>query len=146
MRRYVTAVSKGWVVSLAGTRAPRGVIGESALRKCQKMVSVPTKYWIGLWTGNPVSMGNILDYCEDRKPSKYGNILDIVPLLEQIRSELLLIKVNAVQGCQINSIPPERVFSVLNNSFYDDQDRALADYIELALQLQFNERSRSQGD
>ena len=43
-----------------------------------------------------------------------------------------------------NSIPPERVFSILNNTFGDDQDNALADYIELALQLQFNERSRSQ--
>ena len=44
-----------------------------------------------------------------------------------------------------NSIPPERVFSILNNTFDDDQDRALADYIELSLQLQFNERSRSEG-
>eukprot|EP00966_Prymnesium_polylepis_P226340 5235892-Prymnesium_polylepis.1 len=42
-----------------------------------------------------------------------------------------------------NSIPPERVFSILNNTFDDDQDSALADYIELYLQLQFNERSRS---
>ena len=42
-----------------------------------------------------------------------------------------------------NSIPPERVFSILNNTFADDQERSLADYIELALQLQFNERSRS---
>ena len=44
-----------------------------------------------------------------------------------------------------NSIPPERVFSILNYTFDDDQDRALADYIELSLQLQFNERSRSEG-
>jgi hypothetical protein len=44
-----------------------------------------------------------------------------------------------------NSIPPERVFSILNNSFDDDQDNAHADYIELSLQLQFNERSRSHG-
>ena len=36
-----------------------------------------------------------------------------------------------------NSIPPERVFSILNNTFDDDQDSAHADYIELALQLQF---------
>ena len=43
-----------------------------------------------------------------------------------------------------NSIPPERVFSILNDTFDDDQDRSLADYIELSLQLQFNERSRSQ--
>eukprot|EP00966_Prymnesium_polylepis_P053216 1231181-Prymnesium_polylepis.1 len=42
-----------------------------------------------------------------------------------------------------NSIPPERVFSILNNTFEDDQDTALADYIELSLQLQFNQRSRS---
>ena len=42
-----------------------------------------------------------------------------------------------------NSIPPERVFSVLNDTFDDDQDRALADYIELSLQLQYNERSRN---
>ena len=32
-----------------------------------------------------------------------------------------------------NSIPPERVFSILNYTFDDDQDRALADYIELSL-------------
>jgi hypothetical protein len=42
-----------------------------------------------------------------------------------------------------NSIPPERVFSILNNTFDDDQDRSFADYIELSLQLQFNARSRS---
>ena len=39
-----------------------------------------------------------------------------------------------------NSIPPERVFSILNDTFDDDQERALADYIELSLQLQYNER------
>ena len=43
-----------------------------------------------------------------------------------------------------NSIPPERVFSILNDTFGDDQDNSLADYVELALQLQFNERSRQQ--
>ena len=41
-----------------------------------------------------------------------------------------------------NSIPPERVFSVLNNTFDDDMANSLADYIELSLQLQFNSRSR----
>ena len=40
-------------------------------------------------------------------------------------------------------VPPERIFSLLNDTFDDDQDSALADYIELSLQLQFNERSRS---
>ena len=42
-----------------------------------------------------------------------------------------------------NSIPPERVFSILNDTFEDDMDSSLADYIELSLQLQFNSRSRS---
>ena len=41
-----------------------------------------------------------------------------------------------------NSIPPERVFSILNDSFDDDQKRAHADYIELSLQLQYNGRGR----
>ena len=45
-----------------------------------------------------------------------------------------------------NSIPPERVFSILNDSFDDDQDRALADYIEFSLQRQYNQRGRSLGD
>ena len=45
-----------------------------------------------------------------------------------------------------NSIPPERVISLLNNTFDDDQDSALADYIELSLQLQFNNRSRKSRD
>ena len=50
----------------------------------------------------------------------------------------------AVLANSPNSIPPERVFSILNDTFDDDQRRALADYmyIELTLQLQFNERSR----
>ena len=42
-----------------------------------------------------------------------------------------------------NSIPPERVFSVLNDTFDDDMGKSLAGYIELSLQLQFNSRSRS---
>ena len=41
-----------------------------------------------------------------------------------------------------NSIPPERVFSILNNTFDDDQGSSKADYKELSLQLQFNARSR----
>ena len=41
-----------------------------------------------------------------------------------------------------NSIPPERVFSILNDTFDDDMDTSLADYVELSLQLQFNSRSR----
>ena len=41
-----------------------------------------------------------------------------------------------------SSCAAERVFSILNDSF-DDQKNALADYMELSLQLQFNGRTRS---
>ena len=41
-----------------------------------------------------------------------------------------------------NSIPPERCFSILADSFDDDQDRALAMYMEISVQLQFNNRGR----
>ena len=50
----------------------------------------------------------------------------------------------AVLANSPNSIPPERVFSILNDTFDDDQGKSYANYIELSLQLQFNERSRSQ--
>ena len=47
--------------------------------------------------------------------------------------------------CQTpNSCAPERVFSVLEDTFDSDQRRAFADYMQLSLMLQFNERGRSQ--
>ena len=48
----------------------------------------------------------------------------------------------AVLANSPNSISPERVFSILNDTFDEDQKSALADYKELSLQLQFNERGR----
>lgn len=42
-----------------------------------------------------------------------------------------------------NSCAPERVFSILNNSFKSDQHAAHGDYMQLSLQLQFNERTRT---
>lgn len=41
-----------------------------------------------------------------------------------------------------NSAPPERLFSILNNTFGDQQTRAYEDYIEFSLMKQFNERTR----
>ena len=40
-----------------------------------------------------------------------------------------------------NSCPPERLFSILNNTF-DADLIALMDYMELELQLQFNNGTR----
>ena len=41
-----------------------------------------------------------------------------------------------------NSIPPERVFSILNDTFDDDQNSAMADYMEYSLMSQYNRRGR----
>ena len=46
----------------------------------------------------------------------------------------------AVLAHSPNSCPPERVFSILNDSFDDDQENALADYMEFSLMVQYNER------
>ena len=48
----------------------------------------------------------------------------------------------AVLANSPNSIPPERVFSILNDTFDDDQTRTHADLIEHSLQSQYNERGR----
>ena len=48
----------------------------------------------------------------------------------------------AVLAHSVNSCPPERLFSILNDTFEDDMDRSYADYIELSLWLQYNERCR----
>lgn len=48
----------------------------------------------------------------------------------------------AVLANSPNSAPPERVFSILNDTFGDDQMQAHADYIELSLQVQYNARGR----
>ena len=52
----------------------------------------------------------------------------------------------AVLANSPNSIPPERVFSILNDTFDDDMDNSHADYIELSLQLQFNNRAGGGAD
>jgi hypothetical protein len=41
-----------------------------------------------------------------------------------------------------NSAPPERAFSILNDSFDDDQTRAKADYKAASIMLQYNGRGR----
>ena len=51
----------------------------------------------------------------------------------------------AVLANSPNSVPPERVFSILNDTFEDDMESSHADYIELSLQLQFNNRPGSCG-
>jgi hypothetical protein len=45
-------------------------------------------------------------------------------------------------GKPTNSAPPERAFSILNDSFEADQTRALADYKSASIMLQYNNRGR----
>ena len=40
-----------------------------------------------------------------------------------------------------NSCPPERLFSMFNASFGEDQQRSFGDYLELAMQSQYNKRN-----
>ena len=81
-------------------------------------------------------------------PSKYWNIYwilvakNLVFLGQRRCINAFAYVLRAVLANSPNSVPPERVFSVLNDTFEDDMDRSHADYIELSLQLQFNNRSR----
>ena len=40
-----------------------------------------------------------------------------------------------------NSCPPERLFSMFNATFGEDQKSAFGDYLELAIQSQYNKRN-----
>jgi hypothetical protein len=40
-----------------------------------------------------------------------------------------------------NSCPPERLFSIFNATYNDDQKSSYTDYIELSMQSQFNKRA-----
>ena len=40
-----------------------------------------------------------------------------------------------------NSCPPERLFSMFNATFGEDQKSAFGDYLELAMQSQYNKRN-----
>ena len=61
-----------------------------------------------------------------------------------LREDAFSYVLRAVLANAPNSIPPERVFSILNDTFDDDQDRALADYLEFSLQRQYNMRGRGE--
>ena len=40
-----------------------------------------------------------------------------------------------------NSCPPERLFSMFNATFGEDEQRSFGDYLELAMQSQYNKRN-----
>ena len=48
----------------------------------------------------------------------------------------------AVLAKSPNSCPSERLFSIFNVTYNDDQKSSYTDYIELSMQSQFNKRTR----
>ena len=76
-------------------------------------------------------------------------------LTDEISSELTILECNSssvpkwsetaqnVFVLQPSSGGAERVFSVLNNSFWKRQLRTLEDYVEASVMLQYNKRSYS---
>jgi hypothetical protein len=59
---------------------------------------------------------------------------------DDLPTYILFLK--AVMTNSPNSCPPERAFSILNNSFDEDQGSSLADYKEYSIMAQYNARGR----
>jgi hypothetical protein len=81
---------------------------------------------------------------ELRQAAENLNINDLKALLRTHEAYVLRAVHGAVLTNSPNSIPPERIFSILNDSFDDDQTSAHADLIEYSLQSQYNSRGRGQ--
>jgi hypothetical protein len=53
----------------------------------------------------------------------------------------LLVQEDLNATLKSNSCPPERLFSMFNATFGEDQRRAFGDYLELAMQSQYNKHN-----
>ena len=53
----------------------------------------------------------------------------------------LLVQEDLNATLKSNSCPPERLFSMFNATFGEDQRSAFGDYLELAMQSQYNKRN-----
>ena len=83
----------------------------------------------------------------EREDEKGHDTFDIAAFWQKAQKKLPATS-RVLRGVLVhspNSAPPERVFSILNDSFDDDQSSALNDYLQLSMQLQYNERGRSRG-
>ena len=80
---------------------------------------------------------------EERKVSKGKDVFDLsdwwksncatLPVFEYV---LLAVLTNSPNSC-----PPERLFSIFNTTYNDDQKSSHTDYIQLSMQTQFNKRA-----
>ena len=70
---------------------------------------------------------------EERKDSKGKDTFDNSATLPGLTYVLRAVLTNSPNSC-----PPERLFSIFNVTYNDDQKRSHGDYIELSMQSQFN--------
>jgi acyl carrier protein phosphodiesterase len=79
---------------------------------------------------------------EERKDSKGKDTFDLSDWWKSNSVSLpgFAYVLRAVLTNSPNSCPPERLFSLFNATYNDDQKSAYADYIELSMQSQFNKR------
>ena len=80
---------------------------------------------------------------EERKDSKRKDTFDLSGWWKSNCATLsgFTYVLRAVLTNSPNSCPPERLFSIFNSTYNDDQKRSHADYIELSMQSQFNNRA-----
>jgi hypothetical protein len=92
--------------------------------------------------GNKISVGSIKSF-EERKDSKGKDTFDLSDWWKSNCATLpgFTYVLRAVLTNSPNSCPPERLFSIFNSTYNDDQKRSHADYIELSMQSQFNKRA-----
>ena len=79
---------------------------------------------------------------EERKDSKGKDTFDLSDWWKSNCATLpgFAYVLRAVLTNSPNSCPPERLFSIFNSTYDDDQKKSHADYIELSMQSQFNKR------
>jgi hypothetical protein len=80
---------------------------------------------------------------EERKDSKGKDTFDLSDWWKSNSATLpgFAYVLRAVLTNSPNSCPPERLFTIFNASYNDDQKRSYTDYIELSMQSQFNKRT-----
>ena len=80
---------------------------------------------------------------EERKDSKGKDTFDLSDWWKSNCATLpgFTYVLRAVLTNSPNSCPPERLFSIFNTTYNDDQKRSHTDYIELSMQSQFNKRA-----
>jgi ribosomal protein L6P/L9E len=111
--------------------------------KHPRLVGAPSKMSAEIPTY--ISLINSIPPASERMDDEGHDTFDIAVFWRRAARKLpaTALALRAVITNSPNSAPPERVFSILNDTFDDDQTTSLSDYIQLSLQLQYNARGRN---